>query len=54
MIFPVIDPNSMIFPLEQANRTKSMAEAWDAYAARAQVISWEKIRPKKKSNAKKK
>ena len=39
---------------EQANRTKSMAEAWDAYAARAQVISWEKIRPKKKSNAKKK
>ena len=38
---------------EQASRAKSMAEAWDAYAARAQVISWEKIRPTKKSKAKK-
>jgi len=37
---------------EQADRTKSMTEAWDAYAARAQVISWEKIRPKKKSKTK--
>jgi hypothetical protein len=31
-----------------------MAEAWDAYAARAQVISWEKFRSRKKAKAKKK
>jgi arylsulfatase len=39
---------------EQADRAKNMAEAWDAYAARAQVISWEKFRSKKKAKAKKK
>ena len=39
---------------EQTERTKNMAEAWDAYAARAQVISWETFGSKKKSKAKKK
>jgi arylsulfatase len=39
---------------KQIDRAKNMAEAWDAYAARAQVISWENFRSKKNSKAKKK
>ena len=32
---------------EQVSRAKNMANAWDDYAARAQVIPWENIRPMK-------
>ncbi len=39
---------------KQIDRAKNMAEAWDAYAARAQVISWENFRSRKNSKAKKK
>lgn len=37
---------------EQVSRAKNMAHAWDDYAARAQVIPWENIRPMKKSKTK--
>jgi arylsulfatase len=37
---------------EQVSRAKNMANAWDDYAARAQVIPWENIRPMKKSKTK--
>ena len=40
--------------IKKIDRAKNMAEAWDAYAARAQVISWENFRSKKNSKAKKK
>ena len=37
---------------EHVSRAKNMAKAWDDYAARAQVIPWENIRPMKKSKTK--